>query len=70
MDNCDVFLSVGTSSLVYPAAALAETALSRQALVVEINPNPTPLSHHVHFALQGSAGRWLPAIADLVCADV
>ena len=68
VEACDVFFSVGTSSLVYPAAALAETALSRQAVVVEINPNPTPLSARADFALQGPAGQWLPVIADLVRA--
>ena len=64
VDECDAFFSVGTSSLVYPAAALAEAALGRQALVVEINPNPTPLSGRADFALQGSAALWLPVIAD------
>ena len=66
VDDCDAFLSVGTSSLVYPAAALADTALSRKALLVEINPNPTPLSARAHFALSGSAAVWLPVIANLV----
>jgi len=69
VENCDVFFSVGTSSLVYPAAALAETALSHQAIIVEINLNPTPLSSRADFALQGPAGQWLPAITDLVRAD-
>lgn len=68
IETCDVFFSVGTSSLVYPAAALAETALTRQAVVVEINLNPTPLSSRADFALQGLAGQWLPAITDLVRA--
>ena len=66
VEACQVFFSVGTSSLVYPAAALAETALARQATVVEINPNPTPLSSHADYSLRGPAGVWLPVIADLV----
>ena len=61
--DCEVFFSVGTSSLVYPAAALAQTASSQQALVVEINTHETPLSAHADFALQGSAATWLPVIA-------
>jgi len=61
--GCEVFFSVGTSSLVYPAAALAETASSHKALVVEINTDETPLSAHADFALQGSAATWLPVIA-------
>lgn len=39
--NCDLFLSIGTSSEVYPAAGLAELASDASALLVEINPNPT-----------------------------
>ncbi len=63
VDECDAFFSVGTASLVYPAAALAEAASGRRALVVEINPNPTPLSGRADFALRGSAALWLPVIA-------
>jgi NAD-dependent deacetylase len=59
-EDCDVFLSVGTSSLVFPAAGLAETAVARGAVVIEVNPNATDLTPRVHFALQGPAGRILP----------
>ena len=64
VEACDLFLSVGTSSLVYPAAALAETALRLRSPVVEINPNPTPLSARADFTLRGRAGVWLPIIAE------
>jgi len=40
--TCDVLLVVGTSSVVYPAAGLADIARSRGAFVVEINPEATP----------------------------
>ena len=59
---CDVFLSIGTSSLVYPAAGLAETALRHGATVIEINPNATDLSPHAHVVLRGPAGEVLPAL--------
>jgi NAD-dependent deacetylase len=42
--ECDVFLSVGTSALVFPAAGLIEEARARGAFTVEINPEPTPLA--------------------------
>ena len=61
-EDCDVFLSVGTSSLVYPAAGLAEVALRRSATVVEINPNETDLSPHSHLVLRGPSGQILPAL--------
>ncbi len=61
-EDCDLFLSVGTSSLVYPAAGLAEAALRRGATVIEINPNPTDLSEHATLCLRGPSGRVLPAL--------
>jgi NAD-dependent deacetylase len=60
--DCDVFLSVGTSSLVYPAAGLAESARRRGASLIEVNPNPTDLSSSADVALRGDAGAVLPAL--------
>ncbi len=39
--DCDIFLSIGTSSVVYPAAGLAAHARARGAFTVEINPETT-----------------------------
>ena len=58
----DVFLSVGTSSLVQPAASLPQSALSGGATVVEVNPENTPLTPHADYALQGPAGEALSAL--------
>jgi len=55
-------LVVGTSSLVYPAAALPLTALAAGAYVAEINPEPTPLTASVREHLPGEAGAVLPAL--------
>ena len=63
--RCDVFLSVGTSSLVYPAAALPFEALENGALVVEVNPGETPLSRHADHVLRGRAGELLPELSRL-----
>jgi NAD-dependent deacetylase len=60
--GCDVFLSVGTSSLVYPAAGLAEIALRRGATVIEVNPNPTDLSPLADVVLRGPSGVVLPQL--------
>lgn len=62
--TCDVFLSIGTSALVQPAASLPVAALEHGAIVVEINPAPTPLSDHATFVLQGKAGEIMPALVD------
>jgi NAD-dependent deacetylase len=60
--DCDVFLSVGTSSLVYPAAGLAHLARDAGAVTVEINPEPTEFAGVATHALAAPAGRALPAL--------
>jgi NAD-dependent deacetylase len=60
--GCDLFLSVGTSSLVYPAAGLPYEALDNGATLVEINPSNTPLSGHAHHVVRGLAGEMLPEL--------
>jgi len=57
---CDVFLCVGTSALVEPAASLPRVALQAGACVIEVNPDRTPLTPHVSVALAGAAGVVLP----------
>ena len=66
VEDCDAFLSVGTSSLVYPAAGLAEVALSRRVPVIEVNPNATDLTPRADVALRGPSGRVLPALLEAV----
>jgi NAD-dependent deacetylase len=58
----DVFLSVGTSSLVYPAAALPYEALTVGVPVVEVNPETTALSGRATWTLRGPSGEVLPLI--------
>ena len=67
-DHCDVFLSIGTSSLVWPAAGLAQAAAARGATIVEINLDATPLTGQSHFVLQGKSGEILPELVD--CLNV
>lgn len=60
--NCDVFLSIGTSTVVYPAASLPFEALRSGATVIEINPQPTPFTAQAHFVFPGAAGVVLPEL--------
>jgi len=60
--TCDVFLSIGTSTVVYPAASLPFQALRSGATIVEINPQPTPFTDQAHFVLAGAAGAVLPEL--------
>jgi NAD-dependent deacetylase len=60
--RCDVCLSIGTSSLVQPAASLPLIALDNGAIVIEINPLPTSLTAEAHYSLQTTAAEALTAI--------
>jgi NAD-dependent deacetylase len=58
---CDLFLLVGTSAMVWPAAGLGEIAMSVGAPVIEINLDETTYSDRV-LSLRGKAGELLPQI--------
>lgn len=60
----DVMLVVGTSGLVYPAAALPDVARDAGAIVIEINPELTELSHDAHYTVRGTAGEVLPHLVE------
>ena len=64
--DCDAFLSVGTSSLVTPAADLAHVARSNDACVIEINIDATELSHHTDYCLRRPSAEVLPALAKAI----
>ncbi len=64
--DCDLFLSIGTSSQVWPAAGLAGQAARGGAVLVEINPEATPLSSECDYCLAAPAGTVLPKLVDCV----
>ena len=62
--RCDVFLSIGTSAVVLPAASLAVEAKRTGAFVVEINYEPTVISHFVDESILGKSGVVLPKLLE------
>ncbi|NNF98793.1 MAG: NAD-dependent deacylase [Desulfobacteraceae bacterium] len=57
-ETCDVMLVVGTSAFVQPAAYIPVIAKQNGAVIVEINPESTPLTNQVtDLALMGNAGE-------------
>ena len=60
--TAEVFLLIGTSAVVYPAAGLAQIAKASGARVVEINIAETPLSDGIDEFLQGPSGELLPQL--------
>lgn len=64
--SCEVFLSIGTSGLVQPAASLAFAAHNRGATVIEINAEPTPLTSKANYVFHGRSGEILPRVVESV----
>jgi NAD-dependent deacetylase len=64
--SCDVFLTVGTSAVVYPAAGFARAAQARGAFTAEINLESTPASPLVDLSILGAAEVVLPAVDRLL----
>ena len=62
VERANVVLVVGTSSVVYPVAALPEMARLHGARLVEVNVEATPLTPYADAVLRGPAGEMLPAI--------
>lgn len=64
--QADIVFSIGTSSLVMPAAAVPVEALKAGVPVIEINPNRTALTDHATLTLSGKSGEVLPALVKAV----
>ncbi|GAB3235791.1 NAD-dependent protein deacetylase [Glycomyces halotolerans] len=62
--DCDVFVAVGTSLTVYPAAGLCDIALEAGAELVIVNAQPTPYDGHAHAVLREPISRILPRLID------
>jgi NAD-dependent deacetylase len=64
---CDVMLVIGTSATVQPAASMPFIAKDNGAVVIEINPEPTPFTTHISsLPLMGDAGGMMPRLIDAV----
>jgi NAD-dependent deacetylase len=64
--RADVFLAVGTSLTVYPAASLPEYALGHGARLVVLNAEPTPFDAAADAVVREPLGQALPAIVEVV----
>ena len=63
-EAADVFVLVGTSGVVYPAAGLPHIARAAGATIVEINPHETDLSDACDITIRSTAAVAIPAIVD------
>ena len=60
--GADVFISVGTSAVIQPAASLPMAARQSGALVVEVNPHLTPFSEFADYSIRSGASEFFPAL--------
>ncbi len=59
---CDLFLALGSSLVVYPAAGLPETAVRNGAKLVIINRDPTPMDPSAALVIHGPIGEAMTAV--------
>ena len=60
--TAEVFIAIGTSAVVHPAAGLVLVARLTGARVVIMNPDPTPVDDLAEWILRGPAGEILPRL--------
>ncbi len=61
---CDVFMSIGTSAAVWPAAGFIDVARANGAATMEVNLDPTPITASVDVSLLGKCGDVLPLLLE------
>ena len=68
LSTCDLFVSVGTSGAVYPAAGFVQEARMAGARTLELNLEPSEGSHFFHESRHGRAGELVPEWVEEVLA--
>lgn len=64
LSSCDLFLSIGTSGVVYPAAGFCQIAKQFGALCVEFNLEKSCVASNFDFGRYGKASVTLPQAVD------
>lgn len=66
--QCDLFIAVGTSGVVYPAAGFCQYARAQDSLCVEFNLERSAVATSFHYGLYGKASVTLPAFVNHLLA--
>ncbi len=64
-ESCDVFLAVGSSLVVYPAASLPAVAKRYDATLIIVNRTPTPLDDMADLVVREEIGKALPKLVGI-----
>jgi len=62
--NCDLFIVIGSSLVVYPAAYMPNYATEAGAKLVIINLSSTPMDHQAIVLIRAKAGEVMPKIME------
>lgn len=68
LSDCDLFISIGTSGQVYPAAGFVDHARHSGAYTIECNLDPASNTSLFHEKLYGAAGTILPELVNKILA--
>lgn len=69
ISHCNLFVSVGTSAAVFPAARLPLQAIEAGARLIEINPRPTPVSQYYQTVMRGPGSEMLAKLFEAGTAE-
>ncbi len=70
LSHCDLFVAIGTSGAVYPAAGFVQVARAAGAYTLEINRDPSDVSGLFHECRRGLAGEMVPQwVAELLLSE-
>lgn len=68
LDSCDLFIAIGTSGTVYPAAGFVDSANHHGAQTVEVNLMASDRHSRFQYHLTGKAGDIVPRLVDTILA--
>ena len=69
LSSADLFISIGTSGVVYPAAGFVRAAKYARAVTLEFNLEPSAVKGYFDAGIYGKAGTTLPEFVDRLLAD-
>jgi len=64
--NCDLFIIIGSTLVIYPAAYIPTYATEAGAKLAIVNLTPTPFDHHAAVVIQGKAGEIMSRVMEKV----
>ena len=68
--DADIFFTVGTSSVVQPAASLSMLARDGGALLIEVNPHETAFTEYADYSIRAGASRFFPALSEALSLQI